>query len=599
MSSPIRPGTLTRRQVGLAAIAGGLAGGLGLATSAVAAQTPEASPGASPAASPAAAQPDPNATFTRISPTREESLAAIRAAFAFEEPAATGGDIIQAFSSDITMVNPMISQDLAASFVTGRLFEGLVGIDPTTGTLIPGLADAWDLGSDGVRYRLYLNPNATWHDGKPVTADDVVYSFGIMSDPSGLSPSQGALAQALASIEKIDDRTIELVAKDRMATFLDNTAGAVPIMPKHIWESVPAADWASDGGTTGSDPSRVVGSGPFRFVEWVQNDHITVERNDAYWQPDLVPVIDRYIYRVVTDSTTAMQTVQTGEADITGLSPSQAPAFIKNNPDMVITEFDRANITYYETNMDEAKTTLFLDVRVRQAMLYALDRDLIAETVYLGYAIRADGPQPPLSPAYAPEEITTIYTYDPDKANALLDEAGWTRGDDGIRAKDGQRFAFDFTYEEDSATLDQLVPYIQQCWKDIGLEMTAAAMPFAAQQDQINKRDYDVALTGITLDTTGNQGIMYRSDSIYPAGFNEVKYANPEYDRLDDLQLRELDPARRRAILIEQSNIIARDVPMAPLVFAKGVMANSPRVHNYFPTGYSSTWSLPWAWVSD
>ncbi|MGC4192397.1 MAG: ABC transporter substrate-binding protein [Thermomicrobiales bacterium] len=156
-------------------------------------------------------------------------------------------------------------------------------------------------------------------------------------------------------------------------------------------------------------------------------------------------------------------------------------------------------------------------------------------------------PQPPLSPAYAPEEITTIYRYDPDKAKALLDEAGWAVGGDAIRTKDGQRFAFDFTYEEDSTTLAQLVPYLQQCWKELGLEMNAVTMPFPAQQDQINKRDYDIALTAITLGTTGNQGIMYRSDATYPAGFNEVKYSNPEYDRLDDLQRRELDPEKRRA----------------------------------------------------
>ncbi|MGC4104841.1 MAG: ABC transporter substrate-binding protein [Thermomicrobiales bacterium] len=596
MPSTPPAGSFTRRQIGFAAIAGGI--GLTVAPLA-SAQTPDASPGESPAASPVAAQPDPNATFTVVSPTREESLAAIRAAFPFEEPATTGGDIIQAFSSDITMVNPMLAQDVASGYITGHLYESLIGLDPATGTFIPGLADAWELGSDGVRYRFHLNPNAAWHDGTPLTADDVVFSFDIMRDPKGLAPSQGTLDRALASIARIDDHTVELVARDRMATFLNDSAGLVPIMPKHVWGDIPVANWPSDGGTTGLDPARVVGSGAFRFVEWMQGDHITIARNEDYWLPEQVPVIDRYIYRVVADSTTALQAMQTGEADITGLDPAQAPAFIERNPEMTITEFNRAHITYYETNMDEAKTTRFLDVRVRQAMLYALDRDLIAENIYLGYAIRADGPQPPLSPAYAPEEITTIYHYDPEKANALLDEAGWTLGSDGIRAKDGDRFTFDLTYEENSATLSQLITYMQQSWKAIGLEMNAIAMPFPAQQDQINKRDYDVALTGITLDATGNQGIMYRSDSTYPAGYNEVKYGNPEYDRLDDLQQRELDPAKRRALLIEESNILAHDIPMAPLVFANGVIAHNPRVRNFFPTGYSSTWSIPWAWVAD
>jgi peptide/nickel transport system substrate-binding protein len=603
----LRP--VTRRRFAARAAAGAgisiAALGLQAARSASALDTtPQASPGASPSASPqtaaspvADAVPDPNATFKGISPARADVIARLESTYAFEAPKQTGGDVIQVFSSDITMVNPMIAQDIASGFVTGLMYQELTGIDPSDGTIVPLLADSWEISSDGLRYRFALDPKATWHDGKPVTADDVVFSFMAMLAPDGLAPSRGTVDRALAKIEKLDTHTVELTSRQPMATFLTETALTVPIMPKHVWGGVAFPDWPSNEGTTGRDPSRVVGSGPFRFVEWVQNDHVTVTRNADYWLTDQLPVIENYIYRIVADSTSALQSLQTGEVDISGLSPAQAPAFIKSNPDLKITEYDRANITYYETNMDETKTTKFLDVRVRQAMLYALDRDLIAERIFLGFAVRADGPQPPLSPAYAPEDITTIYRYDPEKSKQLLDEAGWIAGANGIREKDGIQFTFDFTYEQDSATYAQLIPYMQEAWKAVGLEMNAIAMPFPAQQEQINQRAYDVALTGITRNTTGNQGIMYRCDSIYPAGFNEVKYCNPAYDKLDDQQREELDAAKRRDLLIRQSNILAEDIPMAPLVFAKGVVANSPRVHNYFPTGYSSNWSLVWAWV--
>ena len=581
-----------------ALIAGGLAATSAFSTVAASESTPEASPSASPSASPVAVvTPDPNATFKVVSPTREEVIATYKSAHEFTDPAHTGGDVIQVFSSDITMVNPMLAQDLASGFVTGLIYQSLVTINAVDGTYAPSLADSWELSSDGVRWRFHLNPNATWHDGKPVIADDVLFSFEAMLAPDGLAPSRGTVQRALANIAKIDDHTVELTSPVPMAIFLTNTAGEVPIMPKHIWENVKFPDWPSDEGTTGRNPARVIGSGPFRFVEWAQNDHVTVARNKNYWLKDEIPVIDRYIYRIVADSTAALQSLQTGEADISSISPAQAPAFIEKNPDLTFTKFNRAHIAYYETNMDETKTTLFLDVRVRQAMLYALDRDLIAKNIYFGYAVRADGPQPPLSPGYAPEQITTIYTYDPEKSKQLLDEAGWTAGSGGIRAKDGKPFKFDFTYEQDSATFAQLVPYMQESWKEIGLEMNAIPMPFPAQQEQINTRSYDVAFTGITLNTTGSQGIMYRCDSTYPAGFNEVKYCNPEYDRLDDLQQRELDPAKRRELLIQGANILAHDIPMAPIVFDNGIYASSPRVHNYFPTGYSFNWSLQWAWI--
>jgi len=596
--SPSSTRAVSRRQ--FAAGAGLAVAALGLPQHLMAqSATPGASPEASPVAeaTPVDAVPDPNATFETISPSREDVIAKLKSTYAFEEPQQTGGDVIHVYSTDIMTVNPMIAQDIASDYITNHVYQTLISLDPSDGTDIPALADSWEISSDGLRYRFHLNPNATWHDGKPVTADDVLMSYEAMLAPDGLAPSRGTVDRALAKIEKLDDHTVELTSRQRMATFLNDTARTVPIMPAHIWGDVPYPDWAGNDGSTGKDPSLVIGSGPFKFVEWVQNDHATVTRNDNYWLPDETPVIDNYIFRIVADPTSGLQSLQTGEADIAGLSPAQAPAFIKSNPDMTVTEYNRAHITYYETNMDETKTTLFLDKRVRQAMLYALDRDLIAENIYLGYAIRADGPQPPLSPAYAPDEISPIYLYDPEKAKSLLDEAGWAVGADGIREKDGQPFRFDFTYEQDSPTNAQLIPYMQECWKDIGIEMNAIAMPFPAQQEQINNRDYDVALTGITLNTTGNQGIMYRCDSTYPAGFNEVKYCNPEYDKLDDQQQRELDPEKRRALMIEAANILAEDVPMAPVVFAKGVMANNPRVHNYFPTGYSFTWPYQWVWI--
>lgn len=592
--------TISRRNLARSAgmLAGGLAAVSTLGTVVAQSASPEASPEAEAAASPVADVPaDPDATFERISSSREDVMAQMRETHEFEEPEQTGGDVIQVFTSDITMLNPMMAQDLASSYITGLVYQSLIGVNPVDGSYIPRIADWWELGSDGVRYRFHLNPDAAWHDGTPLTADDVIYSLDIILDPDGLAPSQGTVDRALASYEKVDDHTVELVSRKPSSTFLQDTAVTLDIMPKHIWESVPAADWNADPGSTGQDPSRVIGSGAFVFDEWVPGDHITVSRNDNYWLPDEIPVIDRYIYRVVPESSSALQSLQTGESDISSITPALAPSFIESNPNFNVHEYNRAHITYIETNMDEEKCQFFLDVRVRQAMMYAMDRDLIAQAIFQGYAVRADGPQPPLSPGYAPDQITTIYLQDVEKANALLDEAGWVMGDSGLREKDGVPFSFDFTYEEDSATYAQLIPYVQQAWAEVGLEMKPHAMPFPAQQEELNKRNYDAALTGITLNTTGNQGILFRCDSIYPSGYNEVKYCNPEYDKLDDAQRQELDPEKRRDLLIEAANIIAYDVPVEPIVFVSGLVASSPRVHNYFPSGYSSLWSINWTWV--
>lgn len=588
--------TISRRK--LARTSGILAGGIATAGAVAPAFAQKASPAASPEASPVLAHtPDPNATFERISPSREEVDAQYKEHFNIGEPEQTGGDLIQVFTSDITMLNPMLAQDLASRYITGLVYQYLASTNAIDGSYVPNLADAWEIGSDGLRYRFYLNPDATWHDGEPVTADDVIFSLDIMLDPEGLSPAQGTVSRALASYEKIDDHTVELVSTAPSATFLTDTATNVPIMPKHVWEDVPASEWASDPGSTGQDPSRVVGSGAFTFTEWVAGDHITVTRNDDFWLPERIPNIDRFIYRVVGESTSALQSVATGESDISGITPALAPSFIESNPDFTVHEYDRAHITYILTNMDEEQTDFFTDVRTRQAMLFALDRDLMAQTIFQGFAVRADGPQPPLSPAYAPDRIEHIYEFDPERAGTLLDEAGWVMGDSGIRERDGVPFSIDFTYEEDSETYAQLVPYLQQAWQEVGIELKPQAMPFPAQQAEINKRNYDTALTGITMNTTGNQATLFRCDSTYPQGYNEVKYCNPEYDALDDQQRQELDPERRRELMIEAANIIAHDVPVLPLVFVSALVATHPRVHNYGPSGYSIFATMPWIWV--
>jgi len=582
-----------RRLLGTSAVA---AASIGLAPTALGAQD-QGTPAASPAATPAAATPDPNATWETISISRADALQAIRDHYQMEEPANTGGDVIQVATTDIATLNPILAQDLAAGYILGLVYQGMVGLSPIDGTPVPALADSWELSSDGLRYRLHLNPDATWHDGTPVTAADVLATFDAILAPDSLAANSATIRDLLASYTAVDDHTVELTASDRIATFLEQV-GTISIMPRHIWEGVAYTDWPADPGSTGQDPKRVIGTGPFTFVEWVQGDHCTVARNDAYWLPDQIPAIDHYLYRVVGDGASALQAMRAGEVDIAGLSAAQAPSFIQENPDLTITAFDTTHMFYYITNLDTEKVPFFGDVRVRQAMVWALDRDLVATQIFNDYAVRADGTQPPVGPAYAPDQITSIYTYDPDKAKALLDEAGWTVGSDGIRVKEGVRFAVEILYTNSSVQNQQLIPYMQQCWKEIGIELTGAAMPFPTMLERLNTGDFTLSLTGFSFTPDGNQGVMYRSDAWYPAGFNIARYANPDYDALDTAQQRELDVAKRRDLLIQASNILAADVPNVPIVFDQSVIASDPRLHNFHPSGYfaASVWQIPWVW---
>ncbi len=543
------------------------------------------------------ATPSGGGAVTR-SITREEADAAIAEEFQFEEPEQTGGDVLHVQTSDIQNLNTTITTDVYSSWIAGFIYDFLIGTNPIDGTNVPGLADYWEVSEDGLNYTFHLNPNAKFHDGTPLTTADVEFTFQSVLDETSLSPRRGTVEPALKELIVVDEHTVQFIANEPSATFVNDVAGQFGILPKHIWESVPFAEFGADPGNTGQDPSRTIGSGPFKFVEWVQNDHVTLEKNADYWDTTNVPVIDRYIYRVVADAATAVQSLVTGENDIADVPFTQAEALRASNPELNIVDYDTTDFNFYFTQQDPAKVPFFSDARVRQALQYALDRKLVAETVYQGFAIQADGTQPVLSVAYAPDQINTVYNYDPEQANTLLNEAGWVDSDgDGIREKDGVKFSFECMYSEGVATYEQQVPYMQQAWREVGLEMIPTQVPFPTLSATAEAGTHQMILQGFSWGVDGSQEIMFGCESAPPNGFNRMGYCNPEFDKLAEQARLELDPQKRIDLLIQASNIVNDEAAVGIMVFRKDIVGSSPRVHNFFPNGYSTLWSITKVWV--
>ncbi|MGB3329626.1 MAG: ABC transporter substrate-binding protein, partial [Thermomicrobiales bacterium] len=479
--------------------------------------------------------------------------------------------------------------------ITSKIYESLVFADPLTGNFVPQLADSWEMSADGMRWRFHVAEGVTFHDGTPLTMDDILFSFAASVDDSGLAPNKATIDAVLASVEKIDEHTVQLTAKFPSSAFLFQTATLVPIMPKHIWESIPFAEWGSAPGSTGQDPSKVIGTGPFTFVEWVQNDHITLKTNASYWNTGWTPVIDRYIYRV----SASLQAFVTGEGDIMSLAPSEAVSVQKDHPDFAVLPVNTAGFWFYMTNLDGKHTPLFTDVRTRQALYHAIDRKLLVETVLLGFGKVVDSyAQVPAAPGYAPDAMETVYDFDPAKAKQLLAEAGWVAGADGVLAMDGTPFSFSILFDETDTASEQLVTYLQQAWKALGITLEASPMPFPSIIEALNRRDDQMIYTGFGYYAPdGNTGLLFRTDAAYPAGYNMAFYSNPEFDRLDDAQLREMDPAARRKLLIQQSNVVNNDAPWGLIAYMQSVVGTHPRVHNFVPTGIDTFWTLSKVWI--
>jgi peptide/nickel transport system substrate-binding protein len=546
---------------------------------------------ASPAASPVAAGP------VTTSITREEYMAQVAATFPLDEPDVLGGQLIEGVAGDVTTLNPNFAADNFSLILCMNLFNALTRTSVVDGSDAPDLADYWTISADNLTFTFYLNPDATWHDGEPVTAHDVAFTYEKLLDPASLAVKTAEVSQLVKGFRAIDDHVFELVAKQPSPIFVLKATNMVYVMPKHIWEKVPVADWGTAPGSTGQDPAQVVGSGPFRFLEWVPGDHATIVRNETYWIESEIPYLDSYTTRPSAEPAAAVQSLINGELDLLTTDATQYGTVAQMSDTLDIYTWDSLSQLSYWSNLNPERTPCFTDKRVRQAMLYGIDRDLAAETIMNGLAVRADGVQPPLSNAYDAGNVGTIYTYDPDKAAQLLDEAGWIDTDgDGIREKAGVPFAFEYLYYQD----DQLVPYFQEEWAKLGLQMTASKIPFDAIIDAIFSGNFDMLQVGWGwTNADGDQGQLYRCDAAVPNGFNMTSYCNADYDRLNDAQLLELDPVKRKALLVEQSLIVNDDLPFTILFFLKLAAAAQPAVRNYRPNGYLAFWSMNKMWLGE
>lgn len=584
-------GKLDRRGLMQKAIA------LGISSASVAAfmrGVPASAQDASPVASPTG-----DLSFTSI--TAAEYTPQLKDAFNFEEVGNTGGTAImgELSSSPLTTFNIVLGDNSPTNPVLALIYETMLGSSPIDGQYVPGLADHWEIAPDGKTYTFYLREGVTWHDGTPFTADDVIFSMDAQADPDTGSAYTSSFNDTVASYRKIDDLTVEVVATDVLAqvVFLGNSYA--PIVAKHIWEGVPHADWGVDPGSTGEDASRIIGTGPFKFSEFDSSTSVArFGKNESYY--DQVPAIDEFIFQPWPDDTAAIEALRAGQIDFFEGIPASDVESLEAEEGLSVAIYDTFSFSFYAYNLLPEHTTLFQDARTRQALAYAIDRQSIVDNILLGYGEVAQGSQPILSVAYAPDRIRTHYDYDPDKAKALLADAGWVDSDgDGVLELDGQKLEFEVMYGSGSAQTDQIVSYIQEAWAAVGAAMTPNPVSFGDVLIPAitDSRDYQIALLGFNWDATGDQSAMFSSTS-YPGSFNMNGYSNPDVDALNTQANATIDPDARVELLVESANLVNEDLPVNVLWFTKRRTGYNTRLHNYFPNDLGGLlWSLPYIWI--
>ena len=503
-----------------------------------------------------------------------------------------GGQIIVAAGGDVTAFNPVTEGNIVTNSLMPLLFDGLVFPDPDTLLPTPNLATAWEISPDGKTYTFTLKQGVKWHDGQPFTADDVKFAYELYMNAESGSIRAGSLSQNIAAISTPAPQTVVFTLKDVVASFMTIDA-AYGIVPKHILGTLAPKEFR----ISAFSVSKPVGTGPFMFGSQKLGDRVELKRNPDYHRG--APALDGYIYKVIKDSTVMLQQLQTGEVDYAGLSPELADQ-AKKQPNLNVVDYDTFTVLLLGYNLDPTKgSPLFRDARVRQALCYAQDREAIARQIYNGYATVAVGTEPPVTWAYQPDKITMTYPYDPKKAEALLDDAGWKKAADGMRVKDGTRLSFTLYTVSGSPSTTSHMQVVQEAWKGIGVEMKLQFEEGATVVNRAAKSfDYEMFFFGLTTTPEPDQTRYWASNQHGP-GANYSGYANPKVDDLLARGIRTLDITQRKAIYADAQNAIVADMPEFVSHFLKGVGGVNKRVKNLVPNAVNTNFNAHQWYVTD
>ena len=482
-----------------------------------------------------------------------------------------GGHIVEGNFTDIRTFNSMLSSDTASNQVIGLMFDGLTN-QKKDGTVIPALAESWKTSSDGMTYTFKLRSGLKWSDGQAITADDVKFTYALAYDPAYkdfASPRRGDLSKYIKSIDTPDPQTVIITTTQVYAPFLASH-GQYGILPKHVLGSM-------DGkalNTADFNTAPTVSNGPFKFDSWQKGQQVTVKRNDNYWAG--APYIDQWVYKVLPDSVAVTNQLKTGEIDIGPVDPGQSDS-LKGVSSVVMTEFPVPSFTFYAYQLDAAKSPLFQDQAVRQALLYALDRQSMVSAIFFNHGVVADSVEPPTSWAHVKPK--TQYPFDKNKANTLLDSAGWSKGSDGIRAKNGVKLKFSMITNAGNKQRESCLTYMQQAWHDIGVEATPSLIQFPQLVSQIvNIRTFDIFLVGFNWSVDPDEAPLFHSRNTAPGGFNGADFKNDQVDSVLDQALTTLDQSKRKQLYAQFQDLMADQVPSPILVFNTGIWGVNSRV---------------------
>jgi peptide/nickel transport system substrate-binding protein len=503
------------------------------------------------------------------------------------EAAAAGKDFVIGYLGDATSLNPVVATDGQSYIAEWPIYDSLVELDDKLGVK-PLLAESWEVSRDGLTYTFKLKKGVKWHDGKAFTARDVAFTFYSVLDPKVTTPHRGyfdALVgfpeltnkenpkkpEELAQkpIEVLDDHTVRFRLRYPYGAFLavlvNPRAG---IVPEHILKGQDL--------NTAEFNRKPIGTGPFKFVEWKRGERIVLEANPDYHGGR--PALDRLIYRVIPDNVVLLQELRAGGVDFIERPPLTEVGKLKQTAGLKVLTADNTSYTYLGFRQDLAP---FDDIRVRRALYHAIDVPAIVREVLQGYGAIANGQFPPGSWAYDPS--VKPYAYDPNRAKALLAEAGWKPGPDGILVKDGKRLAFSLRHDQADQTVKDTTIIIQEFLKKVGVEATVEPLDWPTFVKKLFASEFEGIVVGWTNfhDPDPFAWSIWHSSQWKARNF--AHYKSPRADAALEAARQARDQGERKKHYAEFSKILMEDAPYVFLYFPQQVYVTRQSYDGFVP----------------
>jgi len=507
------------------------------------------------------------------------------------------GELRVATQRSPNTLNPILSANTTEGFINRLSFDTLLTYDPRTHQTVPDLAtdvpteQNGGISKDGLTITYHLHGGVKWHDGVAFTSKDVKFTWeAMMNNANNVNERVGY--EDVQSVDTPNDTTVVFHLKHKFAPFV-NTVFAesdspVCIIPEHLLAKFPNLNQIPFN-------QQPVGTGPFKVARWVRGDHIELVANDDYFRGK--PKLRTIIVREIPDENTSLNALRSHDVDWIFEASPQLYKELKNLPGVVTVLNDQPQTLGIAMNTSRPPLN---DLRVRRAIAYAVDKQSLVDKNTGGSATVAWADQPPFMWAYDPNVMK--YPHDLAKAKALLAEAGWTPGPNGMAQKNGQPLSLQLAYNVENVTRRLAAVQVQAMLKEAGIAAEIKTYPanlFFATYGQggiMTNGKFDLAMFGWIAGVDPDDHSLYECDQIprpsHPDGVNYTRYCNKtEMDPAQKAALTTYDEPARKKAYAEIQTLLARDVPEDYIWYPRQAHAITPEFKGFAPNPVNESWN--------